>query len=77
MRFANRTRDPCVSSQKLWPLDHRGGRKLNNQIKKLFHEIYISVLNKNKQKDISMKHEYWVHVVTEQGHSDVQGVGIK
>jgi hypothetical protein len=22
----NRTRDPCVSSQKLWPLDHRGGR---------------------------------------------------
>jgi hypothetical protein len=22
----NRTRDPCVCSQELWPLDHRGGR---------------------------------------------------
>ena len=25
----NRTRDLCICSQKLWPLDHRGGRKSN------------------------------------------------
>jgi hypothetical protein len=25
----NRTRDPCICSQELWPLDHRGGRCRN------------------------------------------------
>ena len=26
----NRTRDLCICSQKLWPLDHRGGRWMSN-----------------------------------------------
>ena len=28
----NRTRDLCICSQKLWPLDHRGGRNNMNNI---------------------------------------------
>jgi len=33
----NRTRDLCICSQKLWPLDHRGGPIISNIIKNYFN----------------------------------------
>jgi len=35
----NRTRDLCICSQKLWPLDHRGGRNTTVSIIILYYKI--------------------------------------
>ena len=43
----NRTRDLCICSQKLWPLDHRGGVTLYNPVNKtnLVHNLFLVYLS--------------------------------
>jgi hypothetical protein len=40
-RAENRTRDLWICSQKLWPLDHRGGYKSNASVTYYLFDIYV------------------------------------
>jgi len=51
----DRTRDLCICSQKLWPLDHRGGHCLNN-IYQICLRVYL-----NQVPDIMCVWKPWCH----------------
>jgi hypothetical protein len=50
----NRTRDPCICSQELWPLDHRGGQENSTS----WTKYYVFVLTVRKKYCYSMSDHF-------------------
>ena len=51
----NRTRDLCICNQKLWPLDHRGGRYMHYTKDKYQCSVW------RKQSKISLVQQFWLN----------------
>jgi len=55
----DRTRDLCICSQKLWPLDHRGGPKLVHLV-----GFIIRLYHDARSPERQIRKEFFVHILS-------------